>query len=424
MNDESSPAARNVEWALVIWPKGYPAAKPAAEPPPESLDRVLKAVRTASHGRRRGDSPGPRAGEPHSWSRLHSPTRPTLTACSRARRQPISDHLRGLRIVTMLRSNGVLGSFRRMSSHDNPSDRAGESDETLRQRIAELERQVAEQQRTIEALRETNALSLDNHDAQQSLLRLIDCSSDFIGIADMEGHALYVNAAGREMVGLGSMEETKRTLVQSYFDPADLPYVEDTILPIVIRTGQWSGEYRFRHMVTGAMIPVHYSLFLAKNARGEAIGLATITRDLRSMKLAEEERQRLQEEIIRIQASALAELSTPLIPISDRVVVMPLIGQLDETRAKLVLETLLDGISKRRAAIAILDVTGVSTVDSAVANGLVQAARAVRLLGAQVVLTGIRPEVAGTLVGLGLGLEGLVVRSTLQSGIAFAMDSG
>lgn len=311
-----------------------------------------------------------------------------------------------------------------MSSHDNPSDRAGESDETLRQRIAELERQVAEQQRTIEALRETNALSLDNHDAQQSLLRLIDCSSDFIGIADMEGHALYVNAAGREMVGLGSMEETKRTLVQSYFDPADLPYVEDTILPIVIRTGQWSGEYRFRHMVTGATIPVHYSLFLAKNARGEAIGLATITRDLRSMKLAEEERQRLQEEIIRIQASALAELSTPLIPISDRVVVMPLIGQLDETRAKQVLETLLDGISKRRAAIAILDVTGVSTVDSAVANGLVQAARAVRLLGAQVVLTGIRPEVAGTLVGLGLGLEGLVVRSTLQSGIAFAMDSG
>ncbi|MCY1061471.1 STAS domain-containing protein [Nannocystis sp. SCPEA4] len=311
-----------------------------------------------------------------------------------------------------------------MSIHDNPSDRAGESDETLRQRIAELERQVAEQQRTIEALRETNALNLDNHDAQQSLLRLIDCSSDFIGIADMEGHALYVNAAGREMVGLGSMEETKRTLVQSYFDPADLPYVEDTILPIVIRTGQWSGEYRFRHMVTGATIPVHYSLFLAKNARGEPIGLATITRDLRSMKLAEEERQRLQEEIIRIQASALAELSTPLIPISDRVVVMPLIGQLDETRAKQVLETLLDGISKRRAAIAILDVTGVSTVDSAVANGLVQAARAVRLLGAQVVLTGIRPEVAGTLVGLGLGLEGLVVRSTLQSGIAFAMDSG
>ncbi|PCC68710.1 anti-anti-sigma factor [Nannocystis exedens] len=312
-----------------------------------------------------------------------------------------------------------------MSSHDGPSDRAGESStDALRQRIAELERQVVEQQRTIEALREANAWNLDDHDAQQSLLRLIDCSSDFIGIADMEGHALYVNAAGRELVGLSSMEEAKRTLVQSYFDPADLPYVQETILPIVLRTGQWAGEFRFRHIGTGATIPVHYSLFLAKNAKNEPIGLATITRDLRSMKRAEEERQRLQEEIIRVQATTLAELSTPLIPISDRVVVMPLIGQVDETRAKQVLETLLDGISKRRAAIAILDVTGVSMVDSAVANGLVQAARAVRLLGAQVVLTGIRPEVAGTLVGLGLGLDGLVVRGTLQSGIAFAMESG
>lgn len=312
-----------------------------------------------------------------------------------------------------------------MSPHDGPSERAGETlDDPSQQRIAELERQVAEQQRTIDALRETNAWNLDNRDAQQSLLRLIDCSSDFIGIADMEGHALYVNAAGRDMVGLSSMEEAKRTLVQSYFDPADLPYVQDAILPVVMRTGQWAGEFRFRHMVTGAMIPVHYSLFLAKNARNEPIGLATITRDLRSMKRAEEERQRLQEEMIRIQASTLAELSTPLIPISDRVVVMPLIGQVDEARANQVLETLLDGITKRRAAIAILDMTGMSTVDSAVANGLVQAARAVRLLGAQVVLTGIRPEVAATLVELGLELEGLVVRGTLQSGIAFAMESG
>ena len=294
----------------------------------------------------------------------------------------------------------------------------------MRQRIAELERQVAEQQRTIDGLREANAWSLVGQDVQQSLLRLIDCSADFIGFADMEGHALYVNAAGREMVGLSSMEEAKRTLVQSYFDPADLAYVESTILPEVMRTGQWSGEFQFRHMVTGATVPVHYSLFLARNGKNEPIGLATITRDLRSMKRVEEERQRLQDEVIRIQAATLAELSTPLIPISERVVVMPLIGQLDETRAKQVLETLLDGISQRRAAIAILDVTGVSRVDSAVANGLVQAARAVRLLGAQVVLTGIRPEVAGTLVGLGLELEGLVVRGTLQSGIAYAMGSG
>lgn len=255
----------------------------------------------------------------------------------------------------------------------------------------------------------------------QSLLRLVDSSTDFIGIADLEGHALYLNEAGRNMVGLESLEAARRTLVSGYFDPVDLPYVQETILPEVMRTGRWEGEYRFRHMVTGAMIPVHYSLFLTRNEKNEAIGLATITRDLRSIKRVEAERQRLQDEIIRMQASALAELSTPLIPISDRVVVMPLIGTVDEARAKQVLTTLLEGVMERKSTIAILDVTGVSVVNAAVANALGHAAQAVGLLGAQVVLTGIRPEVARTLIELGMQFERLTVRSTLQSGIAFAM---
>ncbi|MGK4006212.1 STAS domain-containing protein [Sorangium sp. So ce1036] len=92
--------------------------------------------------------------------------------------------------------------------------------------------------------------------------------------------------------------------------------------------------------------------------------------------------------------------------------------------SKRVLETLLDGITQRRAQFAILDVTGVTVVDTAVGNALVQAAQAVSLLGAQAVLTGIRPDVARTLVGLGVAFERLVVRGTLQSGIAFAMARG
>ncbi|MDI3287850.1 STAS domain-containing protein [Polyangium sp. 15x6] len=311
-----------------------------------------------------------------------------------------------------------------MSSLDGASDGPASHGDPLRLRIAELERQVAEQQRTIDALRRACAWNIDSTDVQESLFRLVDSSSDFIGIADLEGHAYYVNEAGRNMVGLGSIEEAQRTLVSNYFDPADLPYVHETILPEVMRSGRWEGEFTFRHMTTGAKIPVHYSLFLARNTKDEAIGLATITRDLRSMKRVEEERQRLQEEIIRMQALALAEMSTPLIPISDRAVVMPLIGTVDEARAKQVLETLLNGVTERRAGIVILDVTGVSVADRAVANALVEAARAVKLLGAQVVLTGIRPDVARALVDLGLGLEGLVVRGTLQSGIAFAMGRG
>jgi PAS domain S-box-containing protein len=128
------------------------------------------------------------------------------------------------------------------------------------------------------------------------------------------------------------------------------------------------------------------------------------------------------EEVIRIQAAALAELSTPLIPISDDIVVMPLIGVLDSQRVQQVMSSLLTGISERRAHVAILDITGVSVVDTQVANALIRAARAARLLGATVVLTGIRPEVSRTLVGIGVDLEDIATHGTLQSAISHAMS--
>lgn len=134
-----------------------------------------------------------------------------------------------------------------------------------------------------------------------------------------------------------------------------------------------------------------------------------------------EEQARLQNRIIEIQASALAELATPLIPITDDVVVMPLIGVLDPQRGRQLLRMLLQGIEAHRARTAILDITGVPIVDTQVAQMLLDAAQSVRLIGARVVLTGIRPEVAQTLVGLGVDLHGLQTFSTLQHGIANAL---
>jgi PAS domain S-box-containing protein len=137
------------------------------------------------------------------------------------------------------------------------------------------------------------------------------------------------------------------------------------------------------------------------------------------------ERKRLEqvmEDSLR-QRALLDEISTPLIPISDQVVVMPLVGQLDRARMAQVLEALLTGIQTRRARTAILDITGVPEIEAEVAAGILQAARAVQLLGAQVVLTGIRPDVAQRLVTLGADFSGIVTRGTLQSGIAYAMGT-
>ncbi len=148
-----------------------------------------------------------------------------------------------------------------------------------------------------------------------------------------------------------------------------------------------------------------------------------ISTDVTDIKRAEREREQLQNKIIEAQQAALRELNTPLIPITEEVVVMPLIGSIDSARAAQVMETLLDGVSTNGARLAILDITGLPVVDSQVANVLIQAAQAVKLLGAEVLLTGIGPEVAQTLIGIGADLRELRTPGTLQAGIDYALRS-
>lgn len=132
---------------------------------------------------------------------------------------------------------------------------------------------------------------------------------------------------------------------------------------------------------------------------------------------------KLQEEVIRAQEAALAELSTPLLTVGNGVVVMPLVGTIDSRRAGQVMERLLEGVSATNARAVILDITGIPVVDTQVANAFIHAAQAVKLLGAQVILTGIRPEVAQTLVSLQVDLSGIITRATLESGIAEALGT-
>ena len=130
------------------------------------------------------------------------------------------------------------------------------------------------------------------------------------------------------------------------------------------------------------------------------------------------ERDQLREELIQRQAALLSELSLPLIPLTDRVVVVPLIGTLDEKRAQALMETLLQGAARLGAETLLIDITGVPLIDTAGASALLQIAQAVQLLGARVVLSGIRPEIAQTLVSLGADMRSVQTHSTLQAAIA------
>ncbi|HEX9369917.1 MAG TPA: STAS domain-containing protein [Roseiflexaceae bacterium] len=118
---------------------------------------------------------------------------------------------------------------------------------------------------------------------------------------------------------------------------------------------------------------------------------------------------------------AIQELSTPIIPVYNGVLVVPLVGRVDSARAQALTEALLNAIAREQAEIVLLDITGVAVVDTNVANHLMQTARAASLLGSQVVLVGISAEVAQTLVQLGLDLGRLVTLSNLQSGLVYAL---
>ncbi|KYF54420.1 anti-anti-sigma factor [Sorangium cellulosum] len=145
--------------------------------------------------------------------------------------------------------------------------------------------------------------------------------------------------------------------------------------------------------------------------------------DMTERRRAEEERARLREEVIQAQDAALARLSMPLIPLRDDVVVLPLIGPLEAQRARRMIEVLSRGIAERRTRTAIVDLTGVDDLDPEAVEALLELVRVTGLLGARVVLTGIRPEVAGRLAASGADTRRLDVRSSLQSGIAFALAS-
>jgi PAS domain S-box-containing protein len=242
---------------------------------------------------------------------------------------------------------------------------------------------------------------------------------DGISMADSSFQLTYANPAFRTLMGYN--DQMIGTPMRDLLDPATSSVLRDTILPAIKSDGAWRGRVKYRH-ADGTIFPVQISLVALHNSDGEFDGTVVVARDMREEQALEIERERLQDEMFRMQELALRELSTPLLAVSDQAVVMPLIGAIDSRRAQQVIETLLEGISTNGANIAILDITGVTVVDTQVANALLRAAQAVRLLGARVVLTGIRPEIAQTLVGLGADLSEIVTRSSLQSGIAYAIN--
>jgi rsbT co-antagonist protein RsbR len=132
--------------------------------------------------------------------------------------------------------------------------------------------------------------------------------------------------------------------------------------------------------------------------------------------------QRAREEVISRQQAELLELSTPVVSLWEGVLAVPLIGTLDSERTQVVMENLLDRIVRSGAEIAIIDITGVPTVDTLVAQHLLKTVGAARLMGAECIISGIRPQIAQTIIHLGVELGNVVTKATLAAAFQVALE--
>lgn len=126
------------------------------------------------------------------------------------------------------------------------------------------------------------------------------------------------------------------------------------------------------------------------------------------------------EEVILRQTDEITEISTPVIRVWDGILALPIIGTLDSARTQIVMESLLQEIVETGSSIAILDISGVPAVDSLVAQHLIKTVSATRLMGAECIISGIRPEIAQTVVHLGIDLSNIITKATLASALAYS----
>jgi rsbT co-antagonist protein RsbR len=243
------------------------------------------------------------------------------------------------------------------------------------------------------------------------LRRALAVLPDPISIFDLEGNYLWWNQAVNEVTGYDD-DEMRSLQPTALFAGEDRERVASEISEVVA-SGRGKIEARLVSK-SGERSPMAFVGGLIRDEEGRPVAIATAGRDI-------SERKRAKEEVAR-QAEEILELSTPVIQIWESVVAVPLIGTLDSRRTQRFAEALLNAIMDQQAQIALIDITGVPAIDTQTAHHLIETVAAVRLLGAEVVLTGVRPAIAQTLVHLGIDLSDITTRSSLAAGLRIALD--
>lgn len=248
------------------------------------------------------------------------------------------------------------------------------------------------------------------------LLRLlVENVSDYaIVFLDSEGKVLSWNPAAQRLKGWTAGEIIGQPFTRFYSAEDVEQGKPDRELEIASRDGRFEDE-GWRVRKDGSRFWANVVITALRDPDGTLLGYGKLTRDLSERKQAEDR--------IKRQAQEILEMATvPIVQVWKGIVLVPLIGTLDSARTQQLMERLLDRVTETESPVAVIDITGVPTIDTQTAQHLLETVSAVRLLGAEVILTGVRPVIAQTLVHIGVDLSAISTRSSLAAGLQTALQ--
>jgi len=239
---------------------------------------------------------------------------------------------------------------------------------------------------------------------------LIEASLDPLVTISPEGKITDVNEASVQATGMPRAQLIGSDFCDYFTEPGK---ARDGYKQVLAKGLVRDYPLAMRH-ASGKVTDVLYNATVYRDESGKVAGVFAAARDITETKRAQ---QRIQQ-----QSKDILELSTPIMQVWQGVVVAPLIGSLDSQRTQQFMERLLTRVVETNSPVALVDIMGVPTIDTQTAQHLIETISAVRLLGAQVVLTGVRPAIAQTLVHLGIDLTDILTRSSLGAGLKVALD--
>jgi len=267
---------------------------------------------------------------------------------------------------------------------------------------------------TLERTSAGNRVSAGMQTTAEHFRMLVENMKDYaIIILDTDGRVASWNPGSETILGYRSSEIIGQHF--SRFFPTEEVQRGKPEMELKVATAEGRSEDEgWRIKKDGARFWSNEVITALRDQGGALCGFGKVMRDLTERKRAEEK--------ATLQAREILEISTPVIQIWDGVLMAPLIGTLDSQRTQKLMEGLLERIVQTNSAVALLDVTGVPTIDTRTAQHLAETTTAVRLLGAQAVLTGVRPAIAQTLAHIGVDLGEITTRSTLAAGFRVALN--